>query len=85
VQSGLIERRVSETDRRAARVRLTDAGRELFDRMAAAHAEWMAELFGQLDECEREALWTQLGHLKASVRGALTAGRSPNSNNQTEQ
>lgn len=85
VQSGLIERRVSETDRRAARVRLTDAGRELFNRMAAAHADWMAELFGQLDEREQEALWTELGHLKLSVRSALSRSRAQDNGNKAEQ
>jgi DNA-binding MarR family transcriptional regulator len=84
VQSGLIERRVSETDRRAARVRLTDLGREQFARMAAAHAEWMAELFAQLDERDREILWLKLGSLKASVRAALagSADQATNQNNQ---
>jgi enoyl-CoA hydratase/carnithine racemase/DNA-binding MarR family transcriptional regulator len=67
-QEGLIERQVSETDRRAVRVRLTRRGRQDFSAMAAAHAEWIAELVGALDAGEREALSDRLGALKASVR-----------------
>ena len=71
VQEGLIERRVVRTDRRAARVSLTEAGHALFAEMATAHAEWMAELIGALDGREQDALWAQLGDLKASVRVAV--------------
>ncbi len=80
VQAGLIERNVSEADRRAVRVRLTDKGREVFAEMAAAHAEWIGELFAGVSEAEQKALWSRLGTLKASVlkgsrpRGASEAG-----------
>jgi DNA-binding MarR family transcriptional regulator len=66
-QAGLIERSVPHDDRRAVRVRLTQAGREAFAEMAAAHAEWIAELFAGLGEAEQKALWSRLGQLKASV------------------
>lgn len=72
VQAGLIERNASEADRRAVRVRLTDKGREVFAEMAAAHAEWIGELFAGVSEEKQKALWSQLGELKASV---LTAAR----------
>lgn len=80
VQEGLIERRVVRTDRRAARVSLTETGHALFARMAAAHGEWMGELIGALDQREQDALWKELGDLKASVRTAVArraAGAAP--------
>jgi DNA-binding MarR family transcriptional regulator len=70
VEAGLIERNVSEADRRAVRVRLTAKGRHVFGEMAAAHAEWIAELFAGLSEGEQEALWSRLGSLKGSVLAA---------------
>ena len=66
-QSGLIERNALEADRRAVRVRLTAKGRREFARMAAAHADWIAELFSHLGEDEQKALWSRLGRLKESV------------------
>jgi DNA-binding MarR family transcriptional regulator len=67
VRSGLIERNVLEADRRAVRVRLTEKGRRVFGEMAAAHANWIGELFADLDETEQKALWQRLGNLKTSV------------------
>jgi DNA-binding MarR family transcriptional regulator len=72
VQAGLIERNISEADRRAVRVRLTDKGRKEFAEMAAAHAEWIGELFGRFSESEQKALWSRLGELKASVLKGTT-------------
>jgi DNA-binding MarR family transcriptional regulator len=66
-QSGLIERNTLEADRRAVRVRLTAKGRKVFGEMAAAHAEWIGELFAGLAEEEQKALWSRLGKLKTSV------------------
>jgi len=74
VQEGLIERQVSETDRRAVRVRMTKRGRAVFAKMAEAHGDWIAEMLGGLSENDRERLWNRLGGLKGSVRGAI-AGR----------
>jgi DNA-binding MarR family transcriptional regulator len=68
--SGLIERNVSSADRRAVRVRLTEKGRRSFAEMAAAHADWIAELFAGLSQEEQEALWSRLGSLKSSVLAA---------------
>lgn len=74
VQEGLIERQVSETDRRAVRVRMTKRGRTVFAEMAEAHGDWIAEMLGGLSENDRERLWNRLGDLKGSVRAAI-AGR----------
>lgn len=65
--AGLIDRNVSEADRRAVHVRLTAEGRRQFAEMATAHAEWIGELFAKLSEGEQTALWTRLGTLKRSV------------------
>jgi DNA-binding MarR family transcriptional regulator len=70
-QAGLIERSVPRDDRRAVRVRLTDAGRRHFGEMAEAHAEWISELFGRLGQGEQRELWLELGKLKQSVLVAL--------------
>ena len=43
-QEELIDRQVSESDRRAVQVRLTAQGRTVFAEMARAHADWIAEL-----------------------------------------
>jgi DNA-binding MarR family transcriptional regulator len=69
-ESGLIERSVPAADRRAVRVRLTEKGRRDFSEMAAAHADWIAELFEDLSESEQETLWLRLGALKGSVLAA---------------
>ncbi|PTW56603.1 MarR family transcriptional regulator [Breoghania corrubedonensis] len=70
VQEGLLERQVSETDRRAVRVRLTPHGKTVFAEMAKAHGDWLGELIGAMDESAQEDLWARLGVLKASVHKA---------------
>lgn len=70
VQEGLIERQVSERDRRAALVRLTDHGATVFAKMARAHSDWVAELLAGLPASDQKALWSRLGDLKLSVRAA---------------
>lgn len=76
VQAGLIERNALEADRRAVRVRLTTKGRQVFGEMAAAHAEWISDLFADLSEEEQKAIWSRLGKLKTSVLGK-TRKREP--------
>ena len=70
-EEGLIERRVSPTDRRAQTLRLTPRGRREFARQSAAHEGWVAELLGGLAEEERAALHALLGRTKASLRAGL--------------
>lgn len=76
VQEGLIERQVTETDRRAARVRMTARGRSVFSEMAEAHGDWISEMLGDLSESDQEHLWNRLGELKKSVRGALAGQKN---------
>jgi DNA-binding MarR family transcriptional regulator len=75
-QAGLIERNVSEADRRAVRVRLTKKGRDEFAEMAALHAEWICEFFSGVTEEELKALWSRLGDLKSSVLKASRERRA---------
>ena len=73
-EEGLVERRVSATDRRAQSLRLTAKGRREFARQSAAHEGWVAELLCGLSFAEREALQTLLGRAKASVTAGLQEG-----------
>jgi DNA-binding MarR family transcriptional regulator len=67
-QDGLVARRGHPEDRRSTLIGMTDAGRELFARMAPAHAQWIEQAMAGLDRREVAQLWEVLGHLKASVR-----------------
>ncbi|MDO9711892.1 MarR family winged helix-turn-helix transcriptional regulator [Paracraurococcus lichenis] len=75
-EEGMIERRVSPTDRRAQTLRLTPRGRREFARQSRAHEGWIAELMAGLAEPERVALYRLLGRAKASVRSGLE-GETP--------
>ena len=51
-QEGLVSREAVAGDRRATLVRLTAQGKALMDEMVTAHAGWIDELLGGLDEAE---------------------------------
>ncbi|MBZ6075072.1 MarR family winged helix-turn-helix transcriptional regulator [Microvirga puerhi] len=72
VASGHLERRVSELDRRAQIIRLTEAGQAEFRTMAAEHESWIAELFGDLTEKEQRDLMRLLAKTKLSARRAVS-------------
>jgi DNA-binding MarR family transcriptional regulator len=74
VTSGHLERRVSETDRRAQMVRLTRAGQEEFRNMASEHEGWIAQLFGDLTQKEQKDLMRLLAKTKNSARKAMMGG-----------
>ena len=67
-QSGHVERRPSDTDRRAQVIRLTPQGQRVFADMAAAHEGWIAGLFAGLGEAGAADLMDLLARAKASVR-----------------
>jgi DNA-binding MarR family transcriptional regulator len=71
VASGHIERRVSETDRRAQVISLTDAGRTEFRIMAAEHETWIADLFGDLTQKDQKDLMRLLAKTKLSAKRAM--------------
>jgi DNA-binding MarR family transcriptional regulator len=68
LESGLVERRPHATDRRAVVVALTPPGRDSFAAMAAAHAEWIAELCAGLPSPDQAQLMRLLGRLKSQVK-----------------
>jgi DNA-binding MarR family transcriptional regulator len=69
---GLVTRRVLDTDRRAAIVRLTRAGRRHFAAMARAHERWISTLFASLSPAERKDLHSLLGSVKRGFRPVRT-------------
>src|ERR1700758_2505979 len=48
VESGHLDRRTSDTDRRVQVIRLTKIGRAEFRKMAAEHETWIADIFSEL-------------------------------------
>jgi DNA-binding MarR family transcriptional regulator len=76
VTSGHLDRRTSDTDRRAQVIRLTKLGRSEFRTMAAEHEGWIADLFADLPRNERDELMRLLAKTKMSARHA-TAGEAP--------
>ncbi len=68
---GLLDRQPSPTDRRTQLVKLTAEGRKAFRAMAAAHENWIADLFSDLSGGEQETLMRLLGKAKTSARKAL--------------
>lgn len=71
VVSSHIVRTVSQTDRRATVISLTDSGRAEFRAMAAEHELWIADLFGDLTARDRSDLMRLLGRTKLSARRAI--------------
>lgn len=67
-QELLIERLTDENDKRATRVRLTEAGKLRFASMASDHEAWVIEMTGALDRQELNELYRLLGKLKGSIR-----------------
>ncbi|MEP6703120.1 MAG: MarR family transcriptional regulator [Betaproteobacteria bacterium] len=69
VDEGLVRRTDTPGDRRGYMIKLTPAGKRAFDRMAAAHEEWVIELLGGLSMTERGQLNRLLGRVKLHVNG----------------
>jgi len=68
VESGHLDRRTSDTDRRVQVIRLTKAGRAEFRRMAAEHQVWISDLFSDLTPKDVRDLMRLLGRTKGSAR-----------------
>ena len=64
VQEKLVERIADVNDRRAYSVKLTAAGRSAFERMAAAHEVWIAELLGGVSPKDQSKLAELLSQVK---------------------
>ncbi len=64
VSEGLVLRQDNPKDRRAYIVKLTPEGRRAFKKMAEAHEKWIGELFGGMNEKEKQQLYVLLSTLK---------------------
>ena len=73
VAEKLVDRRPAPNDRRAQIVRLTAKGRQVFQRMATAHGDWLAAMFFGLSEGEVEEMMRLLGKTKLSTRAAIAS------------
>lgn len=70
-KEGLVLRSADPNDRRSISVCLTPAGRKAFDRMAAAHEQWVVEMFGGLSIDEKVRTHDRLGKLKQHLLDSL--------------
>lgn len=68
VDSGHLDRRTSDQDRRAQVIRLTKAGRTEFRKMAAEHETWIADMFSHLVPKDVRELMRLLAKTKASAQ-----------------
>jgi MarR family transcriptional regulator, 2-MHQ and catechol-resistance regulon repressor len=66
-KAGIVERIVSEEDRRAFYVRLTSKGKRLFSKIFIKHASYVAKLATVLTETEQEELGRLLKKLGTSL------------------
>lgn len=76
VSEGLAERRPAPGDRRAQMVKLTQAGRTAFEKLAPEHGAWIDGLFAGLDRGQLDTLLGLLGDLKRSVLATETDTRT---------
>ena len=76
VESGHLDRRTSDVDRRVQVIRLTKIGRAEFRRMAAEHEVWIGDIFSDLAPKEVRELMRLLAKTKASAQKSArkTAG-----------
>jgi DNA-binding MarR family transcriptional regulator len=77
VADGWVERSNDPDDGRSFRVRLTRLGRSRFAAMAREHEAWLAELFTGLGLTHKEALYAQLGRLRALLLEPAAAVTKP--------
>jgi DNA-binding MarR family transcriptional regulator len=68
VESGHLDRRTSESDRRVQVIRLTKAGRAEFRKMAAEHETWIADIFSELSPKDVRELMRLLAKAKGSAQ-----------------
>ena len=73
VESGHLDRRTSDADRRVQVIRLTKAGRAEFRKMAAEHEFWIADIFGDLTPKDVRELMRLLAKTKASAQKSAKA------------
>ena len=76
VESGHLDRRTSESDRRVQVIRLTKLGRAEFRRMATEHETWIAEIFSDLTPKDVRELMRLLAKTKGSAQ-KCTSPKAP--------
>jgi DNA-binding MarR family transcriptional regulator len=74
VESGHISRTTSAKDRRVQIIELTPFGRAEFEKMAARHAVWIADLFAGIGPRDGTILMDELARLKRSIIASLGKG-----------
>jgi DNA-binding MarR family transcriptional regulator len=78
-EEGLVARTTDPADQRASRVKLTKAGEQQFQRMAAEHERWVVDLFDDLTVKQKTQLADLLMALKTSAKQHLVAESEPRS------
>jgi DNA-binding MarR family transcriptional regulator len=73
VESGHLDRRTSDSDRRVQVIRLTKVGRAEFRKMAAEHETWIADIFSDLTPKDVRELMRLLAKTKASAQKSARA------------
>ena len=73
---GWLVREPVENDRRATRLRLTEAGRDRFTGIARTHERWVLDLLAALSRDEQQHLHTLLGKLKLGLHDPSPARES---------
>src|ERR1700749_1001775 len=75
-ESGHLDRRTSDSDRRVQVIRLTKAGRAEFRKMAAEHETWIADIFSDLTPKDVRELMRLLAKTKTSAQKSAQARSS---------
>jgi DNA-binding MarR family transcriptional regulator len=78
-EEGLVASTADPADQRASRVKLTKAGEQQFQRMAADHERWVVDLFDDLTVKQKTLLADLLMDLKTSAQQHLVAESEPRS------
>lgn len=75
-RASLIERQADPTDRRALRIHLTAAGKQIAQTVFRQHSAWIAGLFGPLTPGERAQLSALLNKVAGNLNSAMQEATS---------
>lgn len=67
-RDGLVERQPLPEDRRVKIISLTEAGADVFERMARRHKEWISGLLAEISEENLEQLHLQLVQVSKTIK-----------------
>ena len=68
-ERGLVKSQANPADGRSAIVSLTASGKERFIELAEAHHRWIAELFSEVPDADKDELVRLLGNLRTIMSG----------------